>query len=714
MHEQSEHHHCCGTQGSTQTDGGQPVQTQDAPVVDASYTCPMHPKVHQPGPGTCPICGMALEPARVTAVEDSSELHDMQRRFWISAALTLPLLLLMGSPAAAMRLAWLQALLASAVVVGAGWPLWERAWASFRHGHLNMFSLIGLGTGAAWAFSLLALLLGAPASLYFEPAAVIVTLVLLGQVLELRARSRTTSAIRQLLSLAPDTAVRVEEDGTEREMSVNHVHVGNRLRIKPGSKVPVDGIVLEGYSSIDESMISGEPMPVEKSAGSPVIAGTINQSGSFIMRAQKIGADTLLSRIVQMVNEAARSRAPIQQLADTISAWFVPAVVLVAVGTFAVWTAVGPAPTLAHAFVAAVSVLIVACPCALGLATPISITVAVGRGAQRGLLVKSAAALERMAEVDTLVIDKTGTLTQGRPALQRVVAADGFSPDAVLAYASALETMSEHPMAKAIATDAVRRQLPSYRVVGFRSIAGQGVQGNVEGHSVAVGNAALMGAAGAGAAAIQDAERARVAGESALHVTIDGRFAGFIVVADAIKPSSAAAVKALKAAGIHLVVLSGDDPATVTAVSRQLDLDDAHGGVSPEQKHRQVQALQRQGHVVAMAGDGINDSPALAQADVGIAMGTGTDIAMRSAQIVLVSGDLNGIAQARELSRLTVRNIRQNLFFAFVYNIVGIGIAAGLLYPAFGIVLSPMISGAAMSLSSVSVIANALRLRLSH
>jgi len=698
----------------------------------AIYTCPMHPEVRRVGPGNCPICGMALEPLDATAGEDDSELRDMTRRFWTSVALTAPLLVIMMSELVpgldlyrrigTTSFSWLQAILATPVVLWGGWPFLERAWASFKTWRLNMFSLIGLGVAAAFLFSIVALLF--PGSLpdafkvdgmtplYFEPAAVIVTLVLMGQVLELRARSRTNSAIKALLELAPSTATRVRADGSDEEVGLGQIHLGDCLRVKPGAKVPVDGEVLEGHSNIDESMITGEPVPAAKQPASRVVAGTVNQTGSFVMRADKIGSDTLLARIIQMVNDAARSRAPIQRLADRVSAWFVPAVIVIAAIAFAVWALVGPAPALANALVAAVSVLIIACPCALGLATPISIMVGVGRGAREGILIKDAEGLERMEKVDTLVVDKTGTLTEGRPRLQGVIAASGFTAADVLKFAASLEKMSEHPLAAAIVEYAAERKVSVEAVSNFESFPGKGVRGEIAARHVVLGNARLMREAGIDFTPLEpQAQAIRDEGQTVMLIGVDGRAAGIVGVADPIKPSTTEAIAQLRSAGIRIVVLTGDNTGTATAVARQLGLDEVEAEILPEDKYRKVQALQQQGHVVAMAGDGVNDAPALAQADVGIAMGTGTDVAMHSARIVLVKGDLRGIVKARVLSRRTMRNIRQNLFFAFVYNFIGVPIAAGVLYPWFGLLLSPMIASAAMSLSSVSVIANALRLR---
>jgi P-type Cu2+ transporter len=621
-----------------------------------------------------------------------------------------------------MPAAWLQALLGIPVVLWGGWPFFVRGWRSFVTWNLNMFSLIALGTGAAFAFSVVAFVfpgslpdafkVNGMAPLYFEAAAVIVTLVLLGQVLELRARSQTNSAIRALLELAPANAVRVRVDGGDEEISLDQVRVGDRLRVKPGTKVPVDGTVVEGRSNIDESMITGEPIPAAKDKGSRVSAGTVNQTGSFVMQADKVGAETLLARIIQMVNEASRSRAPVQKLADKVSTWFVPAVIAIAILAAIVWAVAGPPPAMANALVVAVSVLIIACPCALGLATPISIMVGVGRGARDGVLIKDAEALERMEEVDTLVVDKTGTLTEGRPRLQQVIAAPGFTENHVLQFAASLEKMSEHPLAAAILDHAKERGVALRPVANFTSVTGKGVRGDIDGKALLLGNARLMADAGIAIDNLEgQAKTLREQGQTVILVGVNGQPAGALGVADPIKESTAAAIAQLHNAGIRVVLLTGDNAITAAAVAKKLGIDEFEAEVLPEDKYRKVKALQEQGRVVAMAGDGVNDAPALAQADVGIAMGTGTDVAMQSARIVLVKGDLRGIAKARALSRQTMRNIRQNLFFAFVYNFLGVPIAAGVLYPVFGVLLSPMIASAAMSLSSVSVIGNALRLR---
>jgi len=612
--------------------------------------------------------------------------------------------------------------LATPVVLWAGWPFFERAWLSFKTWNLNMFSLIGIGTGAAYVFSLIGLLFPAllpeafkingMVPLYFEAAAVIVTLVLMGQVLELRARSQTNSAIKSLLALAPNTAVRVKADGSEEEVHLDDVHVGDILRVKPGTKVPVDGVVTDGRSNVDESMITGEPIPAEKQAGSKVTAGTVNQLGSFLLRAEKVGAETLLSQIVHMVNEASRSRAPIQKLADRVSGWFVPGVVASAVIAFAVWALVGPAPALANALVVAVSVLIIACPCALGLATPISIMVGIGRGAREGVLIKDAEALELMEKVDTLVIDKTGTLTEGAPKVQKVFAAPGFTDAEVLAHGAALEKMSEHPLAQAVLNYAQDQKSALAPVENFEAVTGKGVRGRINGKLALLGNLPLMHDAGIDVAPIEaEAQHLRELGQTVMFVGYDNRLAGLIGVADPIKSTTREAIAQLRASGLRIVVLTGDNATTAAAVAKQLGIDEVKAEVMPADKYKTVQALQKEGRIVAMAGDGVNDAPALAAANVGIAMGTGTDAALNSARIVLVKGDLRGIAKARLLSQGTMRNIRQNLFFAFVYNFLGVPIAMGVLYPFFGILLSPMLASAAMSMSSVSVIGNALRLR---
>ena len=701
------------------------------------YTCPMHPEVRRSRPGTCPICGMTLEPVQpASVVGQNLELRDMTRRFWIGAALAAPVILLnmtteipalaahrVISPVLSM---WIQFALGTPVVFGAGWPLLQRGWESVRRRSLNMFSLIALGVSAAYLYSLAAMFapdlfprgLRSEAGLipvYFEAAAVITVLVLLGQVLELRAREATGGAIRALLNLAPKFAHRIHEGGTDEEVPLEAVQVGERLRVRPGEAVPVDGVVLEGASAVDESMVTGESIPVAKAAGAKLIGGTINGTGALLMRAERVGSDTMLARIVQMVAAAQRSRAPIQRLADIASSWFVPAVILLALAAFVVWMLLGPPPRLAYALVAAVSVLIIACPCALGLATPMSVMVGVGKGATAGVLIKNAEALERFEKIDTLVVDKTGTLTEGKPRVVAVVPGEGYDEAAVLTFASSLERSSEHPLAAAIAASADERGLALQRLTDFRSHTGKGVTGTVNGHAVAVGNAALLDSLGIPQTSLEaPAERLRSDGATAMFVAVDGRSAGIVAVADPVKASTPAALEALRHEGIRIVMVTGDHRATAEAVARQLGINDIEAQVLPDHKNAIVQRLRGEGRAVAMAGDGVNDAPALAAAEVGIAMGTGTDVAMQSAGVTLVKGDLTGIVRARALSRATMRNIRQNLFLAFIYNVIGIPIAAGALYPAFGLLLSPMIAAAAMSLSSVSVIGNALRLRMIH
>jgi Cu+-exporting ATPase len=706
----------------------QPAATPQPAAPGRRWTCPMHPEVVRDAPGSCPICGMALEPMEISAdEEESAELAEMRRRFQLSAVLTLPLFALamseMWRPLHGRGWLWLQLALATPVVLWGGWPFFERGWASVVSRRLNMFTLIALGTGAAYAYSLLAVLApglfpdsfrghGGEVAVYFEAAAVIVTLVLLGQVLELRARSRTGAAIRALLGLAPRTARRIAADGTESDVPLDAVVPGDLLRIRPGEKIPVDGIVLEGKSAVDESMLTGEPIPVEKGPGDRVVGATVNQTGGLVIRAEKVGAETLLAQIVRMVAEAQRSRAPIQRLADQVSAWFVPAVIAVAAATFAAWAVMGPEPRLAYALVNAVAVLIIACPCALGLATPMSIMVATGRGAQAGVLFKNAEAIEQLRAVDTLVVDKTGTLTEGRPRLSVVEAAAGFEENELLRLAASLERGSEHPLAAAIVAGAEARGLALAAPERFESHTGKGVSGSIGGRSVALGNVRLLDALGVGAGPLAArAEALRADGQTAMFVAVDGRAAGLVAVADPIKATTPEAIRRLQADGIRVVMLTGDSRTTAAAVAKRLGLDEVIAEVLPEEKAKQVRDLQAAGRCVAMAGDGVNDAPALAQADVGIAMGTGTDVAMESADVTLVRGDLRGIVRARALSRATLRNIRQNLFFAFAYNALGVPVAAGVLYPWLGALLSPMIAAAAMSLSSVSVIANALRLR---
>ncbi len=696
----------------------------------------MHPEIVRSAPGACPICGMALEPRTVTAgAEENSELHDMTRRFWIGVALTAPLLAIaMGSmfwPHAFMRaldglplsLPWIEFALSTPVVLWCGLPFFQRFWTSLVNRSPNMFTLIGLGTGVAYIYSVVATVvprifpeslrtMGGYPQVYFEAAAAITTLVLLGQVMELRARSRTSAAIRALLDLSPKMARLVTTDGTEKDVSLEEVRPGDQMRVRPGEKVPVDGILLEGGSAVDESMITGESIPVEKSPGSQVIGATINRAGSFIMRAECVGTETLLARIVQLVGQAQRSRAPIQRLADRVAAWFVPMVVAVAALTFVAWFLLGPQPRLAHALVNAVAVLIIACPCALGLATPMAIMVGTGRGAHAGVLIKNAEALETLEKVDTLVVDKTGTLTEGKPKLVGVSAAQPNRADEVLRLAASLEKASEHPLGAAIVNAATERGMKLSAPTDFAYAIGKGVHGTVDGKRVAIGNASLMVEVGASARPETASANASATGSS-LAVAIDGKYAGTLTVADPIKASTPQAVASLKRQGIRILMLTGDSRATAAAIAQQLGLEqnDFEAEVLPERKSEVIRNLQQQGRVVAMAGDGINDAPALAQADVGIAMGTGTDIAMESGGITLVKGDLSGILRARKLSQATMRNIRQNLFFAFVYNAAGVPIAAGVLYPFFGLLLSPIFAAAAMSFSSVSVISNALRLR---
>ncbi|HSD41321.1 MAG TPA: copper-translocating P-type ATPase [Burkholderiales bacterium] len=697
------------------------------------WTCPMHPEIVRDAPGNCPICGMALEP-RTATLEDVENVHlkDTTRRFWMSVALSLPLVATaMAEMIWGMEFrhavneslfAWGQLALATPVVLWGGWLFFERAWVSFRTLRLNMYSLIGLGVAVAYLFSVFAVLFPDPlpeafkahglVPLYFEAAAVITTLVLLGEVLELRARSQTSSAVRALLGLAPNTAIRVEADGAEREVPLAEVKAGEHLRVRPGSKVPVDGVVLEGHSVVDESMITGESVPVEKRAGDPVTGATVNQTGSFVIRAEKVGADTLLAQIAHLVSEAARSRAPIQRLADLVSSWFVPGVIAIAAIAAVIWWLFGPQPALANALVVAVSVLIIACPCALGLATPISVMVGVGRGALDGVLIKDAEALELMEKVTTLVVDKTGTLTEGKPAVQAVEAVGEVPGDEVLRLAASLERASEHPLAAAIVSGAEARGLALASVSDFASLTGKGVRGAIEGRRVLIGNAALLADESIDAGRLAErAQALQAEGQTVMFVAVDGRAAGLVGVADPVKASTPEAIRALREQGVRIVMLTGDNRHTAQAVAAKLGLADFVAEVLPQDKHRVVQELQAKGEIVAMAGDGVNDAPALAQANVGIAMGHGTDIAMQSARVVLVKGDLRGIAKARRLSRATMANIRQNLFFAFVYNALGVPVAAGVLFPWLGLLLSPMIASAAMSLSSVSVIGNALRLR---
>jgi Cu+-exporting ATPase len=696
------------------------------------YTCPMHPEIRQVGPGSCPICGMALEP-EVASLDSgpNPELADMTRRFWIGGALALPAVVLeMGGHLAGPHnwidptlSNWIQLVFATPVVIWAGWPFFVRGWQSLLTRNLNMFTLIAMGTGVAYVYSLIGTIApqifpatfrghGGAVAVYFEAAAVITVLVLLGQVLELRARDATSGAIKALLQLAPKTARRVDADGNEHEVEIDTLHAGDSLRVRPGEKVPVDGVILEGRSSLDESLVTGESMPVTKETGAKVIAGTLNQSGSFIMRADKVGRDTLLSQIVQMVADAQRSRAPIQRLADQVAGWFVPTVIAVAIIAFAAWTWFGPEPRLAFGLVAAVSVLIIACPCALGLATPMSIMVGVGRGAQAGVLIKNAEALERMETIDTLVVDKTGTLTEGKPKVVAIVPVAGFAEDDILRLAASVERASEHPLADAILRAAKEKQLTLGQVEDFDSPTGKGATGKVDGKTVVLGNAKYLTSIGIDTTALDaEAERLRGDGATVINMAIDGKLAGLFAIADPVKASTPEALKALAAEGIKVIMLTGDNRTTAEAVARRLGITDVEAEVLPDQKSAVVTKLQKAGRSVAMAGDGVNDAPALAAAEVGIAMGTGTDVAMESAGITLLKGDLTGIVRARKLSQATMSNIRQNLFFAFIYNAAGIPIAAGILYPAFGVLLSPIIAAAAMALSSVSVVGNALRLR---
>ncbi|WP_293824849.1 heavy metal translocating P-type ATPase [uncultured Brevundimonas sp.] len=701
-------------------------------VPGAIYTCPMHPEIRQEGPGSCPICGMALEPETVTAeAPPNHELIDFTRRFWVGLVLTLPVFALeMGGHLANLHMFipgqmsnWIQFALATPVVLWCGWPFFERGWTSLRTRRLNMFTLIAMGVGVAWLYSVVAVVaptLFPPAFLkadgsapvYFEAAAVITVLVLVGQILELRAREQTSGAIRALLDLTPKTARRIRADGVDEDVSLDQIAVGDRLRVRPGEKIPVDGELLEGRVAVDESMVTGESMPVTKDVGDRVVAGALNKTGSFIMRADKVGADTLLSQIVQMVAQAQRSRAPIQRLADTVSGWFVPTVIAIALLAAVVWGLVGPEPRLSYALVAAVSVLIIACPCALGLATPISIMVGVGRGAHAGVLIKNAEALERFEKVDTLVLDKTGTLTEGRPSVTAILPALGFVEADILRLSASLERGSEHPLADAIVRAAKDRDIPLTEAVDFDSPVGRGVRGTIEGRQVALGNTRFLGELSIDVSALEPkAEALRHDGATAIFVAIDGKAAGVIGIADPIKATTPAAILALKAAGLRLVMMTGDNRTTAEAVARRLGIDEVQAEVLPQDKASVVQQLRSQGRIVAMAGDGVNDAPALAAADVGVAMGAGSDVAIESAGVTLLGGDLQGIVRARHLSRAVMGNIRQNLVFAFGYNALGIPVAAGLLYPVFGWLLSPALAALAMALSSVSVIGNALRLR---
>ena len=703
-----------------------------APVPEGTiHTCPMHPQIRQLGPGSCPICGMALEPEMVTAESGGNpELTDMTRRFWIGLGLAVPVIAIeMGGHLAGLRVLsgswsnWVELVLATPVVLWAGWPFFVRGWQSVATGNLNMFTLIAMGTGVAWLYSVVATLApgvfpaafgsadGAVA-VYFEAAAVITVLVLLGQVLELRAREQTSGAIRALLDLAPKIVHHVNEDGSEQDIPLDRVAVGDRLRVRPGETVPVDGALLQGRSSVDESMLTGESMPVSKEPGAKVVGGTVNQTGAFVMRAESVGRDTMLARIVQMVAAAQRSRAPVQRLADQVSGWFVPTVILVAIVAFGAWAAFGPEPRFAYALVAGVSVLIIACPCALGLATPMSIMVGVGRGALAGVLIKNAEALERMERVDTVVVDKTGTLTEGKPKLIAVVPAAGFEEADVLRLAASLERASEHPLARAVVAGATERGLMLVDANDFDAPTGKGVAGTVSGRKVVLGSANFLSSLGISTAGLNtEADRLRADGSTVIYAAVDDRACGLLAVADPVKTSTPDAVKALAADGIRIVMLTGDNARTAEVVARRLGITDVKADVLPDQKSAIVSRLREEGRIVAMAGDGVNDAPALATADVGIAMGTGTDVAMESAGVTLLKGDLTGIVRARRLSAATMRNIRQNLFFAFIYNAAGVPIAAGILYPVFGVLLSPVIAAAAMALSSVSVVGNALRLR---
>ena len=697
------------------------------------YTCPMHAEVVSDQPGACPKCGMALEARVVQMEEDHSELKDMSRRFWVSTVFAIPIFLSamlaefwpeqMAEILSHRLRQWAEMLLATPVVLWGGWPFFVRGWQSLVTRNLNMFTLIGLGVGIAWVYSVVAVLMPDffPASIrnemgvipvYFEAAAVIIALVLLGQVLELRARSQTNAAIKMLLGLAPNIARLIQQDGTEKDIPLAEVKPGDTLRIRPGEKVPVDGVVVAGNSSVDESMVTGEPIPVEKTKGERLVGATVNGTGSLSMRAERVGTDTLLAQIVRMVSEAQRSRAPIQKLADVVAGYFVPTVVLISVATFVIWSLWGPEPRLAHGMINAVAVLIIACPCALGLATPMSIMVGTGRGALSGVLIKNAEALEILQKVDTLVVDKTGTLTEGKPQLMSMVTVNGFQEHEALRLAASLERASEHPLAAAIVSGAEKKGITLAQTQNFQSITGQGVSGEVEGHKVALGNSKLLESLNIAVGDLpQQAEALRTEGQTVMFLAVDGKAAGLISVADPIKDSTLEAIVALHKEGLQVVMLTGDSRTTAQAVARKLNIDRVEAEVSPDQKATIIKTLQAQGRVVAMAGDGINDAPALAQAQVGIAMGTGTDVAMESAGVTLVKGDLRGIVRARRLSRATMTNIRQNLFFAFIYNTLGVPIAAGVLYPFSGLLLSPMIAAAAMSFSSVSVVANALRLR---
>ncbi|KTD17380.1 copper-transporting P-type ATPase [Legionella jordanis] len=717
----SEKHSCCSHQSSS-------VKNKTEVSGPVIYTCPMHPEVRQEKPGNCPICGMALEPQTIPIESDNSEYMDMLRRFWLALCLTLPVMILamiehaLSSYWQARVSSWLQLILSTPVVLWCGWPFFERAWQSITNRHLNMFSLIVMGTGVAWIYSVIASVFpqlfpslffnnAGVVPVYFEAAAVITTLVLLGQVLELKAREKTGGAIRALLRLAPETAHRLDDNQQESDISLDEIQVGDRLRIRPAEKIPVDGEILEGSSHVDESMITGEPIPVSKRAGAQVIGGTLNQTGSFIMTATHVGRDSMLQRIIQMVSEAQRSRAPIQRLADSISSWFVPAVILVAILAFFTWFFIGPVPSFSYALIAAVSVLIIACPCALGLATPMSVMVGIGKGAGNGVLIKNAEALERFEKVDTLIVDKTGTLTEGHPKLTQVISLDR-PKDELLRLAAALENHSEHPLGRAVVSAAREKKLNFPPVSDFNAPTGKGVQGIINEQFIAIGNARLMQEEGILIDELQtQANELRSHGASVMFVAINKSLAGLLVIEDPIKPTTPAAIKALQQDGVEVIMLTGDNQKTAEAVAAQLAIDQVIAEILPADKSRIVSEFQHKKRIVAMAGDGVNDAPALAKADIGIAMATGTDVAIESAGITLLHGDLQGIVKARHLSKATMKNIRQNLFFAFIYNLLGVPIAAGALYPLFGLLLNPMIAAAAMSLSSVSVIFNALRLR---
>lgn len=735
-HDGATFHFCCaGCRTKFAADPAKYLkEKQPAPEMPAGtiYICPMHPEVRQEGPGSCPICGMALEPELISLdAAPNPELADMTRRFWIGVLLAAPVVLLeMGGHLVGgyglmdpVWSNWIQLVFATPVVLWAGWPFFVRGWQSVQTRNLNMFTLIAIGTAVAYGYSLVATLLpqsfpaafrghSGTVAVYFEAAAVITVLVLLGQVLELRAREATSGAIKALLQLAPKTARKIGDDGHDHEVEIDQLMVGDRLRVRPGEKVPVDGIILEGRSALDESLVTGESMPVSKETGAHVIAGTLNQSGGFVMRAEKVGRDTLLAQIVKMVADAQRSRAPIQRLADQFAGWFVPAVIAAAMIAFIAWAVYGPEPRLAYGLIAAVSVLIIACPCALGLATPMSIMVGVGRGAHAGVLIKNAEALERLEKVDTLVVDKTGTLTEGKPVVTAIIPASGFDEATVLRLAASVERGSEHPLADAIIRAAKARNITLSEVIDFNSPTGKGAAGTVGGQAIVLGNATYLTSLGIASDALgADGEKLRAEGATVIAMAVDGKAAALFAISDPIKASTAEALKALAADGIKVIMLTGDNTTTANAVARKIGITDVEAEVLPDQKSAVVTKLRKAGRIVAMAGDGVNDAPALAAADVGIAMGTGTDVAMESAGITLLKGDLGGIARARKLSQATMRNIRQNLFFAFIYNAAGIPIAAGVLYPAFGILLSPIIAAAAMSLSSVSVVGNALRLR---